>query len=236
MTRIKLWTSVIFIAIYVVLANAGAMLTERIGTAFSGQIFFLFGFSVFMLTYIKKRELMNTVGLAKVGFTEIKRCLFYIPLVLIALANGAFFFDSTNNIQEIVLTVIFMLFVAFLEELLVRGLLFKSIEESQSTKAAVLISGAAFGLGHIINLLNGYTGVQQIIQIVLAFAIGIVLALLFVRTKSIVPGIVFHFVFNIASALSIQVEPLYDYIAVGIILLIALAYMVYLINVKVKKE
>ncbi len=29
-------------------------------------------------------------------------------------------------------------------------------------------SGATFGFGHIINLLNGYTGIRQLFQIVLA--------------------------------------------------------------------
>jgi membrane protease YdiL (CAAX protease family) len=81
-----------------------------------------------------------------------------------------------------------------------------------------------------VNLLNGFTGIEQIIQIVLAALIGIVLSVLFVRTRSIVPGIIFHFFFNIASALSMEIEPLINYIMVGVIIAISSAYLAYMLR------
>ena len=111
-----------------------------------------------------------------------------------------------------------------------RGLLLKAIEERRDTKMAVFISGLTFGFGHIVNFLNGYTGINQVIQIILAVIIGIVLSLLFVRTESIIPGIIFHFFFNIASALSTEVEPMQNYIMVVIIFTISSVYLVYLLR------
>ena len=146
------------------------------------------------------------------------------------LANGVFLFDRTIDFKYIILAIVFTILVAFLEELLFRGLLFKSIELDNTTKTSIFISGSTFGFGHIINLFNGYTVINQVIQIVLAILIGIILSVLFVRTKSIIPGMIFHFFFNIASILSIEVVDLYEYISFGIIFIVGLIYLLYLLK------
>lgn len=224
--------SLIFILIYVVLASFGAILSKKIDIDYLGQILLLFTFSAFLIIYIKKYELTRVIGLIKISFKEVKENLLYLPLFLMVLANGVFFFDRTIVVKNIILSIVFMMLVAFLEEVLFRGLLFKSIEEYSTTKTAILVSGATFGFGHIINLLNGYTGINQIIQIALATLIGIILSTLFVCTKSIVPGIIFHFLFNTASILSTSLEPLYNYISISIIFVIASIYLLYLLKIK----
>jgi membrane protease YdiL (CAAX protease family) len=170
------------------------------------------------------------VGLIRVHASDVRASLFFIPLVLIILSNGAFFFDTKTPAFEILMTVVFMVLVAISEELLFRGMLFKAIEERSGSKAAVIVSGITFGFGHIVNLFTGYSGVEQIMQIAVAVLIGVVLSLLFIRTKSIMPGIVFHFLFNTASALSVEVEPLYNYVMVGVIVVIGVAYLIYLLR------
>jgi len=231
MSEIKLRLTIVFIVAYVVLANAGVVLSNQIGIEYLGETLLMLIFSFVLLLYAIKRKLTSTIGFAKINFADAKRCLFYIPLFILILANGVFFFDKSNNFQDIYLAIACKALLApFLEELLFRGFLFKAIEDGQHTKKAVLISGATFGFGHIVNLMSGYTGIQQLIQIILAVAIGILLAVLLVRTKSIVPGIIFHMAFNTASVLSKQAEPLYDYIAVGFMLLVVLLYLVYLVN------
>ena len=230
MKRLSLILTIAFIIIYVVLTNVGSVLTTELGTPYLGQNLLLLVFSVFLFIYTAKKRLMDTVGLTGVRARDAKVSLFYIPLILIILSNGVFFFDAKMPLFEILMTVVFMAFVACAEELLFRGLLFKAIEERSGSKAAVIVSGVTFGFGHILNLFNGYTGLDQIMQIVVAVLIGVVLSLLFICTKSIVPGIVFHFLFNSASALSTEVEPLYNYIMVGVIVVIGSAYLLYLLR------
>ena len=230
MKKFSLALSIVLIVIYVALTNAGSALSTQFGLPYMGQILLLLAFSVFLFIYTAKKGLVDTVGLTWVHARDVKVSLFYMPLVLIILSNGVFFFDAQKPAFEILMTVVFMVLVAFAEELLFRGMLFKTIEERSGGKAAVIISGITFGFGHIVNLFNGYTGVSQIIQIVVAVLIGIVLSLLYIRTKSIVPGMVFHTLFNTASALSTEVEPLYDYIAVGVIIAIGAAYLFYLLR------
>ncbi len=52
------------------------------------------------------------------------------------------------------------------------------------------------------NLARGYTGEQQLLQIVVAVAIGLVLALLVALTGSILPGVVLHILINISGDLT----------------------------------
>ncbi|MCL2052475.1 MAG: CPBP family intramembrane metalloprotease [Lachnospiraceae bacterium] len=219
--------SLFFIVAYVLCVNIGTAISAQFKMPYLGQIILLVVLCAVLLYLCKKQNLLAKIGFTKIGLKDFKENLFYAPLIIMVLMNGVFFFDTPKLAHDVFTIVAFMALVAFLEEVLFRGLLFKAIEERKSTKAAVIISGLTFGFGHIVNLLNGYTGIAQIIQIVLAVVIGIVLSLLFVRTKSIVPGIVFHFFFNLASVLSIEVEPFYDYINVGIILVMAFFYLLY---------
>lgn len=230
LTNLKLRPVILLIVSYVVLVSMGSAISLRVDINYFGQVLLLLAFSVFLLFYLRGQKLAKVVGLTTIGVSDCKQSLFYFPLVFIVLANGVFFFDKTIVLQDMLLSTAFMFFAAFLEELLFRGLLFKAIEKMSTTKSAILVSGATFGFGHILNLFNGYTGISQILQIALAVLIGVVLSVLFVRTKSIVPGIIFHFVFNTASALSKTAAPMYDYISVGIILLIGAVYLVYLIR------
>ena len=181
--------SLFFIVAYVLCVNIGTAVSAQLEMLYSGQIILLVMLCAVLLYLCKKRNLIAKIGFIKIGLKEFKANLFYAPLIIMVLMNGVFFFDTSKSARDIFAIVAFMALVAFLEEVLFRGLLFKAIEERKSTKAAVIISGLTFGFGHIVNLLNGYAGIAQIIQIVLAVVIGIVLSLLFVRTKSIVPEI-----------------------------------------------
>lgn len=62
-------------------------------------------------------------------------------------------------------------------------------------KAAV-ISALTFGIGHIVNLLNGAELVPTLLQIVYAVAVGFVFVALFIRSGSIVPCVLTHGVLN----------------------------------------
>ncbi|MDR1689801.1 MAG: CPBP family intramembrane metalloprotease [Clostridiales bacterium] len=228
MRKISLKLSLVFIFVFLALNAAGTVLSAKTGFAYSGQVPLLLAFSAFLLFYIEKNKLRGLAGLTKISKRDCSANLFYIPLVILVLANGVFFFDKTTDFLSVLMVIAFMACIAFLEELLFRGLLFKAIEQRRNAKTAVLISGISFGFGHIVNLLNGYTDTRQIIQITIAVLIGLVLSLLFVRTKSIVPGIIFHFFFNIASALSRDVKPLQNYTMVGIIIVTSSAYLAYL--------
>lgn len=230
MNKLSLKSSLIFILIYIVSANVGAILSKEIKVNYLGEIILLLVFAVFLIIYIKKNKITMVIGLTKISFNEAKKNLLYLPLFIMVLVNGVFFFDRTIAFKNIILCICFTVLVAFLEELLFRGILFKSIEIHNTTKTSIFISGTTFGLGHIINLFNGYTVINQVIQIVMAILVGTILSILFVRTKSIIPGMIFHFFFNIVSMLSMKVVALYDYISASIIFVVGLIYLLYLLK------
>ena len=94
-----------------------------------------------------------------------------------------------------------MLGVGFLEEVIFRGLLFTAIAKD-NIKSAAVISSVTFGIGHIVDLING-SGmdlVENLCQIVFAVAVGFLLVTIFYRGGSLLPCILVHAAINTLSA------------------------------------
>lgn len=88
-----------------------------------------------------------------------------------------------------------------MEEVIFRGFLFQALAK-ENIKTAVVVSSVTFGLGHILNLLNG-SGmglIANLCQIVGAVACGFLFVILFYRGGSLIPCIVAHSVNNAVSA------------------------------------
>ena len=90
-----------------------------------------------------------------------------------------------------------MLCVGFLEELIFRGFLFTAITRN-NIKSAVVISSVTFGVGHVINLINGsgMDPVSNLCQIVFAVAVGFLLVTIFSRGGSLLPCMIVHAAIN----------------------------------------
>ena len=84
--------------------------------------------------------------------------------------------------------VVFALVPAVCEELAFRGFILSGLEHQHRTRSAILLSALMFGFLHV--LLSLF---QQLFN---ATLLGIVLGLLAVRSRSILPGILFHFLNN----------------------------------------
>jgi sodium transport system permease protein len=84
--------------------------------------------------------------------------------------------------------VVFALVPAVCEELAFRGFILSGLERQHRTRSAILLSALMFGFLHVLMSLF-----QQLFN---ATLLGIVLGLLAVRSRSILPGITFHFLNN----------------------------------------
>jgi sodium transport system permease protein len=84
--------------------------------------------------------------------------------------------------------VIFALIPAICEEFAFRGFVLSGLEREHRVRSAILLSALMFGFLHV--LLSLF---QQLFN---ATLLGVVLGLLAVRSRSIFPGIVFHFLNN----------------------------------------
>jgi len=94
---------------------------------------------------------------------------------------------------------IFALIPAICEEFAFRGFILSGLENGQGTRTAIIGSALLFGFLHV--LLSLF---QQFFN---ATLLGLVIGLLAVRSRSILPGILFHFVNNgMAVLLSLWIE------------------------------
>ncbi|MCI8508725.1 MAG: CPBP family intramembrane metalloprotease [Lachnospiraceae bacterium] len=169
-------------------------------------------FSLGLLILIISLKRASYYGLAKV--TNLKGYLYFIPLVLIISVNLWNGFNINNTSNEILFYILAMLNVGFIEEIIFRGFLFKMMEKD-NVKRAIIVSSITFGIGHIVNLLNGADFVPTIMQICYAMAMGYLFVIIFYKSKSLVPCIIAHSlnncfsIFNVENKLSLYIAPVF---------------------------
>lgn len=160
--------------------------------------------------------------------------LYFLPLVLIAgknLWNGA---RLNLGLGETVLHIVTMLCVGFLEEVIFRGFLFKALCKD-NVKTAVLISSLTFGMGHIVNLLNGAALLPTLLQIGYASAIGFLFTALFYRGKSLWPCILAHGILNSLSVFAVHSEdPGQDLLSIAFLCIVSVGYGLWILRVPEK--
>src|SRR5208337_363721 len=83
---------------------------------------------------------------------------------------------------------VFAVIPALCEEFAFRGFILAGLQRGHGTGTAIILSALLFGFLHV--LLSLF---QQLFN---AALLGLVLGLLAVRSRSIVPGILFHFINN----------------------------------------
>ena len=82
------------------------------------------------------------------------------------------------------------------EEVGFRGLVLTVFLAKYSEKKSIIYSSFGFGLMHIMNLLNGRELVWVVGQVIWASVIGIFYGYVFVKTKSLVPSMMVHYLSN----------------------------------------
>ena len=221
--------ALIWIGIYVVLVSFADNFSGKIGTAKIVTAPVCIALTLIIYLWINKNELKEKYGLCSFKGSA-KKYLYFIPLVLLSSTNVWWGLKLNLTVVESVLYVISMLCVGFLEEVIFRGFLFKALCKD-NVKLAIIISSVTFGLGHIVNLLNGRDIPETLMQICYAVAIGFVFTIIFYKGKSLWPCIIAHGVVNSLSAFAnTDAAPAWHGIAGSIFLcVVSLAYAAYLI-------
>ena len=195
----RLAFAITWIVAYCVLMSIGDGLSENIGISKSVTLPIALTMSAVLLIFIKRNGLGNEYGLCK-SKVPARKMLFYIPLIILPAVNIFSELTPSLSVIETILYTLTMLCVGFLEEIIFRGLLFKSMAEN-GIKSAIIVSSITFGMGHIINLING-SGAEllpNILQVIYATAAGFMLVMIFHKTGSLIPCILFHGIFNALS-------------------------------------
>ena len=222
--------ALVWIAAYVILASAGDNLSAQLGIAKIATLPILIVLSAVLFFFVKQNGLSKTYGLCKPQISSAKM-LFYLPLLVLLTANLWYGAAWNNSLPETVLYVLSMFCVGFLEEMIFRGFLFQAMAE-ENVKSAIIVSSLTFGIGHIVNLVNG-SGAEllpTLLQILYAVAIGFTFVMIFYRTKSLLPCILTHSVFNGLSAFANEAAttPRREIVSGLLIAIIAGGYALYL--------
>lgn len=187
-------------------------------------------FSVVLLLLMIYLKRTSYYGLT--GIKNLKAYLYFIPLLLIVSVNLWNGININKAPSEIVFYILTMLNVGFIEEVIFRGFLFKMMAKD-NVKSAIIVSSVTFGMGHIVNLLNGADVIPTLMQVAYATAIGYVFVIIFYKSKSIVPCIIAHSLNNIFSIFNVE-NKLSTYIVPVFLVVVSIAYAVY-INKTIKE-
>lgn len=180
--------------------------------------------SVILIVLIKALDRTKYYGLTKVKNS--RKYLYFVPLLIIGTVNIWNGFNINNTPKEILFYILTMINVGFIEEIIFRGFLFKMIEKDNLNKA-IIISSLTFGIGHIVNLLNGATLIPTLFQICYAVSLGYLFVTVFIKSKSLLPCIITHSLINSHAIFNVQNE-LSTYLIPVILIIISLNYSFYI--------
>lgn len=234
----ELTFALLWIVVYCVLQSLANPLNKAMGVAYAASAAFCVLQTVVLFTFIRKNNLQKRYGLCK-SPVPAYRFLYYVPLLILASGNLWNGFAINYSPAEMACRIVCMLCVGFLEEVIFRGLLFKAIAKD-NIKSAIVISSVTFGVGHIINLVNGsgMDPLNNLCQIVFAIAVGFMLVTIFYRGGSLLPCILVHSAINtlgtFANDTSLTMEMQLLHLAVLIV--IAVAYTLILTRTLPKKQ
>lgn len=180
--------------------------------------------SIAILSFIVSNKLVDYFKLNK--FPNPKKFLYFIPLLLLISVNLLSGFNINNTVPEIISYMISMIFVGFLEEIIFRGFLYQSMVKD-SERAAIIVTSLTFGIGHILNLLNGADIIPTLVQIVYSTTAGFMFVTLLRKGNSLWPCIITH---SLVNALSIFNEPttITTYVGPIILIVVSVLYTIYL--------
>ena len=192
----ELTFTIVWIVIYCVLQSFANPLNEKIGIEYSASALFCVLQSVILFLFVWKNHLLKRYGFCK-SSVPARRFLYYVPLILLATGNLWNGIAVNDSLSDTVCRIICMLCVGFIEELIFRGFLFQAIAKD-NIKSAIIISSVTFGIGHLVNLLNG-SGmdlVNNLCQIFFAISVGFLFVTIFYRGGSLLPCILTHSAIN----------------------------------------
>ena len=195
----RIWFALAWIIAYCVLMSAGDSISASIGVEKSITLPIGIFLSVILLSFLKKNRLFEAYGICASKATA-RSMLYYLPVMVMLTTNLWYGVTMNYGLPETLLYILSMFCVGFLEEVIFRGLLFNAMRED-SVKWAVIVSSVTFGIGHIINLVNGSGAelIPNLLQVVYATAAGFMFVMIYCKTESLIGCILVHGLFNALS-------------------------------------
>ncbi|MDE7294320.1 MAG: CPBP family intramembrane metalloprotease [Oscillospiraceae bacterium] len=230
----EIWFAVIWIVVYVVSLSAADDYSESLGfqKIITAPLCVILTLVIFV--WIRKNDLSEKYGLILFKGNP-KNYLYFLPLLLIMSVNLWNGVTMNMSAGESALYVLSMLCVGFLEEVIFRGFLFKAMCKT-NVKRAIIVSSVTFGIGHIVNLLNGSELLSNLLQVCYAVALGFLFTIIFYKGKSLLPCIVTHSVVNSLSTFGAEGSQTYQMAIAAVLCVISIAYSLWILRAEKNKE
>ncbi|MEK3715945.1 CPBP family intramembrane glutamic endopeptidase [Paenibacillus sp. FSL R7-0333] len=191
---------------------------------------------IIVTIYMKRKDSsLVSFGFRKLEAGPSRAVLFYIPLLIIAVAqplmNGI---NVELGAPEIISIVIMTLLVGYTEEAIFRGVIWNLLK-SKGPVFYIVFSSILFGVLHMANAFGGNDIIHTILQVINALLLGCVLALLMETGRNIVPLIAFHFIYDALAMVSNE-NLEHEVLIVSILNILYLLYGIYLLVVFSRKH
>ena len=190
----KLYFALVWIVGYLFIMSLSDDISRRLGIEKVVTLVAAAFMTQYAWNFLRKNGLMEEFGLCRFQ-GNLRDYLWFLPMLAILSVNLWNGVRMGGSVTEMMLFVGSMLCVGFLEELIFRGFLFRALCED-NVKAAVLISSLSFGVGHIVNLLNGSPFLATLLQVCYATALGFLFTVIVCRSRSLWPCIIVHGLLN----------------------------------------
>ena len=236
-----IWFALAWIIAYCVLMSVGDSISSVIGVEKSLTLPIGLLLSAILLSFLKRNGLFESYGLCASKATACSM-LYYLPVFVMLTTNLWYGVTMNYGLPETLLYILSMFCVGFLEEVIFRGLLFNAMRVD-SVKWAVIVSSVTFGIGHIINLVNGSGAelIPNLLQVVYATAAGFMFVMIYCKTESLIGCILVHGLFNALSAFANEAAATNEMRIISAILLTAItsayaAYLAWTMKVKTNED
>ncbi len=141
-------------------------------------------------------------------FAILSLSVFLFGYLIASLLTGEYVFDITRllgfpdnegNLKSF--SFIMNLIPGFFEEVAFRGLILVLLLRKYSEKTSIIISGIMFGISHSINILFYGYSLNSLVQVISGILIGIFFAYVVLKSGTLIPTIIIHYLYNVFSIL-----------------------------------
>ncbi|MBR0508286.1 MAG: CPBP family intramembrane metalloprotease [Clostridia bacterium] len=220
----ELFFAIAGIVLYTALSALGSYGNRIAGVGELPRAGLLLGAAIGLLLFVVLTGNAKRYGLNRPE--RAARLLWFAPLVPLALSNLLYGAALPGSGRDVLYAIVSAVSIAFLEELLFRGFLYRALEP-RGADAAAVVSSAVFGLMHLVRLLDGASLPFVLCQTLLAVAVGYLFVALFVESASLLPCIAAHAAFNLCGAFAPEPSLPRLILVTAAQLLLVVAYTVY---------
>lgn len=152
-----------------------------------------------------RKDYIPTIGLKRGPKTTILVCLPFIVYMLIVLFPAVASGEVSLKQNALMVTLSLSVSAGIVEEIMCRdipiGNAMRNITSRKQLIKLVLLTSVLFGALHMYNLLAGATVIESLGQSIHAAGFGCVFAAVYLRTGSVVPGMIVHFLHDFVTGL-----------------------------------